>query len=91
MLFRSANLWKDILMKKDRGTFSLDISKRMLKNYERVLVLSTPVMTGDGMTEYVTEFGDVYGLRTEVREGTLNILEDSWQNAKLKLPSDREP
>jgi hypothetical protein len=56
-----------------------------MANYERVLVLSTSVMTSEEMTAHVTEFGELYSLRTEVRDGTLKILEHTWQNAKEKV------
>ncbi len=80
-----ANHWKDIMLKQNRGSFGCEISKRLMANYERVLVLSTSVMTSEEMTAHVTEFGELYSLRTEVRDGTLKILEHTWQNAKEKV------
>jgi hypothetical protein len=80
-----ANHWKDIMLKQNRGSFGCDISKRLMANYERVLVLSTSVMSSEEMTQQVREFGELYQLRTEVRDGTLSILEQTWQNAKEKV------
>lgn len=80
-----ANHWKDIMLKQQRGGFNLDISKRLMANYERVLLLSTPVMTDREMEDQAQEFSELYALRTEVRDGTLALLESTWDAAKKKI------
>ncbi len=75
--------WRDILHK-DRGPrkFDLALSKRMMANYERTLLMPTPVLSEEELSASAEEFNALYGLRTEVRAGTLAILEESWAIAK---------
>ncbi len=80
-----ARHWKDIMLKTQRGELDPAMGKRMMANYERVLALSTPVMSEEQMAPMVKEFSDVYGLRIEAREGTLDILETTWRTAKSIL------
>ena len=56
--------------------------KRLLANYKRTLLLPTPVMCEEEMAASVTEFNEKYGLRSEVRPGTLEILNRTWRAAK---------
>jgi hypothetical protein len=56
--------------------------KRLLANYKRTLLLPTPVMSEEEMAASVREFNEKYGLRSEVRPGTLEILNRTWRMAK---------
>ncbi len=56
--------------------------KRMLARYERVLLISTPIMADDQMKAHIRELADMLGLRIEQRQGSLNILNDTWESAK---------
>jgi len=80
-----ANHWKAIMHKLYGGRFSPALAKRVMANYERVLCLSTTVAADLEFAEGVREFSELFGLRTEVRDGTLRILESTWQDAKTKV------
>ena len=67
------------------GNLSVDMARRLFKNYERSLLISTPVMTDTEMKQHSDEFSSLFGFREEIRPGTLNILLDSWNSAKKFL------
>ncbi|MHB8202268.1 MAG: DUF1638 domain-containing protein [Desulfomonilaceae bacterium] len=83
--------WKDLIHKNICGDKDLAMSKRMMANYERSLILPTPVMGEDEMTANIQEFNDVYGLRSEVRHGSLEILQKNWNNAKAFVKYGKSP
>jgi hypothetical protein len=56
--------------------------KRMMAGYERSLLLPNPVASEEELALGIQEFNKVYGLRTEVRPGSLDILERAWTSAK---------
>ena len=58
------------------------ITKRLMANYIRSLLLPTPVASEQELASGVEEFNTIYGLYSEVRPGTLDLLEQSWQAAK---------
>jgi len=64
------------------GRLSVDLAKRLFKNYERSLLVSTPVMSETQMKKNVQEFNAMFGLRTEACNGRLDILVDIWNAAK---------
>lgn len=64
------------------GSSHPGILKRLLANYQRTLLLPTPVMSEEEMASSVREFNERYGLRSEVRPGTLEILAQTWRAAK---------
>ena len=76
--------WKRIF-DKNFGKTSTDMAKRLFAHYERSLLVTTPIMPEDEMHSNIKEFNDMFGLRTEKRAGTLQILEESWQVAKAHL------
>ncbi|AFM28000.1 DUF1638 domain-containing protein [Desulfomonile tiedjei] len=75
--------WATILHK-GRGAEKLDLAmmKRLMASYERSLLLPTPVASEQDLASGIHEFNRIYGLRTEVRPGTLDILEKAWSSAK---------
>ncbi|MBM3303320.1 MAG: DUF1638 domain-containing protein [Deltaproteobacteria bacterium] len=77
-----ANHWKQIMLKGLTRGYSLEMCKRLMANYERVLLLPSEVMSADQMGPSVEEFNDIWGLRTEIGAGTLQILERTWRSAK---------
>lgn len=82
--------WKR-MFEKEFGNMSQDIAKRIFKNYQRSLLIPTPVMSEDDMRKNAVPFSEAYGFRTECRSGSLQMLEETWQNAKdflSKLPQD---
>lgn len=58
------------------------MSKRIMAGYERSLLLITPVLSEDEMAANIEDFNQTYGLRTEVRKGTLEILERTLVRGK---------
>ncbi len=59
------------------------IMQRLMASYERSLFLSTPVLGEDELRANTMEFNKKYGLRTETRKGTLTLLENAWETAKI--------
>jgi hypothetical protein len=64
---------------------SVDLAKRLFQHYERSLLISTPIMSDEKMSQNVKEFNELFGFREEAREGTLSILNDTWRKAKALL------
>jgi Protein of unknown function (DUF1638) len=78
-----ARHWKDIMHKGlGTGKFDLAISKRLMANYERSLLMPTPVLSEQDLASGIEEFNEIYGLRTEVRAGTLDMLQKTWITTK---------
>ena len=73
----SLDVPEKLLAQKDR------ILKRMMGNYQRTLLLPTPVMGEVDLRESTREFSEKYDLRTEVRTGTLSLLQQAWADVKL--------
>jgi hypothetical protein len=67
------------------GNLSHDMAKRLFKNYERSLLISTPIMSLEDMQQNSKAFNELFGLRTDVCNGTLNILQKTWDTAKEHL------
>ncbi len=75
--------WDTMLHKgRDAEKFGLEMIKRLMASYERRLLLPTPVASEQELALGIKEFNKIYGLRTEVRLGTLDILEKAWSSAK---------
>ena len=72
------------------GGVSLEIAKRMFEHYERTLVISSPVMSEGEMRQGIGEFVDMFDFRIEACEGTMDILERTWQEAKVSVQRQRE-
>jgi len=78
-----ARHWKDIMHKGlGMGKFDLAMSKRLMANYERSLLMPTPVLSEQELASGIEEFNEIYGLRTEVRAGTLDVLQKTWITTK---------
>lgn len=75
--------WETMLHKgRTAEKFGLVMMKRLMASYERSLLLPTPVASERELALGIQEFNKIYGLRTEVRLGTLDILEKAWSSAK---------
>jgi hypothetical protein len=74
--------WKDLLQKANAVKVDEAMSKRIMAGYERSLLLITPVLSEDEMAANIEAFNQTYGLRTEVRKGTLEILEKTLTKGK---------
>ena len=88
--------WRRIF-DQDFGNLGIDMAKRLFANYERSLLIETPIMSTNQMQKNVAEFNELFGFREEIKTGTLNILNDTWQAAKACLrkaywnPNPAEP
>ena len=71
-----------INIKGPMGSSHAAIMKRLMANYKRTLLLPTPVMSEEEMALNVRELNDTYGLASEVRPGTLELLNRTWRKAK---------
>lgn len=67
------------------GNMDVEMARRMFKNYERSLLITSPVMDKDVMEQNIRQFNEMFGFRVESRSGTLKILEDAWRTAKTNL------
>ena len=73
------------MFEKEFGNLSVDMARRLFKDYERSLLISTPIVTDAEMKQNSDEFSTLFGFREEFRAGTLEILLDSWNSAKKCL------
>ena len=78
--------WKRML-EQECGNLSVDMARRLFKDYERSLLISTPIMPLEEMKQNSKAFNELFGLRTEVCKGTLSILRKAWDTAKIHLNS----
>jgi hypothetical protein len=75
--------WKTLMHEgRTAEKYGVGIMKRLLANYERTLLLPTPVASEQELASGIEEFNRLYNLRTEVRPGTLDLLEQAWDAAK---------
>ena len=65
-----------LIHKKDK------ILDRIWGNYERSLLLTTPVLEEKELRDNTKDFNERFGLKTETRTGTLSILENTWKEVK---------
>jgi hypothetical protein len=81
--------WKRIL-DREFGGMTLEMAKRLFADYKRSLLLSTSLMPEDEMRRNAAEFNELFDCRSERREGTLKILDDTWKTARSFVkPTDR--
>jgi hypothetical protein len=62
-----------------------EILKRMMRDYERSLLLPTTVLGESEMMANIEAFNAKFGLRTESTPGTLALLETAWHEAKKTI------
>jgi hypothetical protein len=75
------------MFEQEFGNLNLDMAKRLFQNYERSLLITTPVMSEDEMRQNAQEFNKLFSLREETRIGTLGILMETWNSTKTFLNS----
>jgi hypothetical protein len=78
------------MFEREFGNLSVDMARRLFENYERSLLIPTPVMSQETMQQNANEFNTLFGLREEVRQGSLDILIDSWNSAKKFLKAGED-
>lgn len=77
----------DRMFEADFGSISIDMAKRLFKDYKRSLLITSPVMPTEEMRQKAKPFNDMFDTRTEYRPGTLSILRKTWETAKSHLKS----
>lgn len=84
--------WKE-LFKKEYGKFDVEFTKRIfgMSNYERSLLIPNPALSVQEMRQNIAEFNRLFGFRTDLLEGSLDILRNTWESAKKYLQGEREP
>ncbi|HNT77605.1 MAG TPA: DUF1638 domain-containing protein [Anaerolineae bacterium] len=60
-------------------------ARRLFAHYERALLVPTPVMSEAAMRRNTAEFIRLFGVRVEVRAGTLVFLQQAWERAKASV------
>ena len=78
------------MFEQEFGNLSHEMAKRLFKNYERSLMISTPIMSLEDMQKNSEAFNELFGLRTDVCQGTLSILQKTWDAAKKHLNSKHD-
>ncbi len=73
--------WRRIF-DKEFGNISVDMARRLFEHYERSLLIPTPVLAKEEMRKNVEEFNSLFDFRCEEREGTMEILNKTWKEAK---------
>jgi len=67
------------------GNLSEAMAQWLFKNYERSLLIPTAIMSEETMQQNSNDFNARFGLRQEIRPGTLDILIDTWNTATASL------
>ena len=84
--------WKE-LFKKEYGSFDVDFTRRIfgMSNYERSLLVPNPALSIEEMRQNIDEFNRLFGYRTDLIEGSLDLLSNTWASAKKYLQGEQEP
>jgi hypothetical protein len=83
--------WKE-LFKKEYGSFDIEFARRIfgMSNYERSLLIPNPTLPADEMRQNIKEFNQLFGFRTELQQGSLDMLKRTWETAKQYLQENVE-
>jgi len=83
--------WKE-LFEKEYGKFDVESARRLFRmsNYERALLIPNPVLSEEEMRHNIEEFNRLFGFRTEVRQGNLDLLLNTWKTAREFLMKSKE-
>lgn len=78
--------WKE-LFKKEYGEYDIEFIKRIfgMSNYERSLLIPNPALAVQKMRQNIQEFNRIFGFRTDLLEGSLELLSQTWESAKKYL------
>jgi hypothetical protein len=80
--------WKSLLA----GGAGAPALGRVFAGYERILLVSTPVLSITEMQRRTAPFAELLGLPCDIREGTLAPLQAAWKSALEALPGEmRQP
>ncbi len=78
--------WKKLFLK-EYGKFDVELMRRIfgMSKYERSLMIPNPSLPVDQMEKNIDEFNRLFGFRTEMLEGNLNMLNRTWKGVKEYL------
>ena len=79
------------LFESEYGPLDIEMQKMLFAHYERSLLVTNGVLSEEAMRQNIEEFSRRFGFYTEVREGTLNILQSTWDAAKCQLLAGNQP
>lgn len=80
--------WQNLTQRTYGISFDAPIVKRIMASYKRSLLLATPVLSQEEMAANIKQFNDAYELQTDVRPGTLKILEQTLATGKSFVMSN---
>jgi hypothetical protein len=83
--------WKK-LFKTEYGKFDVEFIRRIfgMSNYERSLLIPNSALPVKEMRQNIAEFNHLFGFRTELLQGSLDILSNTWASAKDYLRGEKE-
>lgn len=83
--------WKE-LFEKEYGSFDVEFARRIfgMSKYERSLLIPNPVLSEKKMRQNIAEFNHLFGFRTELLQGSLEILHQIWKTAKDYLQGEKD-
>jgi Protein of unknown function (DUF1638) len=79
--------WRE-MFGQEYGKWDPSMAKRIFSAYTRSLLIPTPVLSEEVMRHHIEDFNSSFNFRTDVRTGTLAILQRAWENAKQKVLSN---
>jgi len=81
--------WEKIFMK-EYGEFDVELMRRIfgMSNYERSLIIPNPALPVEQMEKNIEEFTRLFGFRTEILKGNLDMLTRTWDTVKKYLRQD---
>lgn len=77
--------WKRQFIDNTYRDFPPKMLKLIFSAYKRSLLVTIPVLSEEKMRQNIEEFNKMFGFRTEVRQGTLDILYTTWEHAKRQI------
>jgi hypothetical protein len=77
--------WKNILYRQDYEKYSPEMLMRMFKDYKRSLILPTEVLSATEIMDNTSEFNERFKLAIEHRQGTLDVIRRTWEEAKAAI------
>jgi hypothetical protein len=79
--------WRE-MFGKEYGKLDPSMAKRIFSGYKRSLLVPNPVLSEEEMMHNIEDFNSFFNFRTEIRKGTLAILQRTWESAKQELLSN---
>lgn len=83
--------WKELFLK-EYGKFDVEFMRRIfgMSKYERSLIIPDSALPVEQMKKNIEEFNRLFGFRTEILEGNLDMLNRTWKTVKDYLYKNAE-